>query len=240
MKKKINFSQIGLYLEQISNIGNPLILTLEFPRETFYDLFRFQKASWNDETIRICLESWGSVISSLPDKVYDSKTILQTIDKYFLSREKLIELKKQHLYNLKMFLKYKKWIKMIIPERYNDFLTIAFFSGEILENIYSKTIKRRIKQLVKEGYKICVFGAGKHGIEYIEYLSDNNINIDAVLVTSKFGNPTEIHDAPVVDITEYLPYNKTFVYICVGEEYQKEVIERLQKFDNCDYEILTY
>lgn len=238
--RKINFSQIGLYLEQLSRISEPYILTLEFPREAFYDLFRFQKASWDNETIRICLESWGSVITSLPDEVYDKKTILQTIDKYFLSRNKIIELKSRHLYNLKMFFKYRKWIKLIIPEGYKNFFIVAFFPDKILRKIYFKKVKHQISQLRKDGYKICIFGAGKHGIEFTEYLQDNKVLIDAILVTNTYGNPTEIHSIPVIKVSTFVPCNKTFVFICVGSEYQGEVIEKLNRFDKCKYQILTY
>ena len=238
--KRLNFSQIGLYLEQLSYINNPNILTLEFPREAFYDLFRFQKASWDHDTIRICLESWGSVISELPDKIYDVKKIMKTIDKYFLSREKIIELKKQNLYNAKMFFKYKKWIRLIIPERYRDFLIVALLPSRMLNNKYLKKNIQKINKLRIKGYKVCIFGAGKHGIEYIENLQNNKKLIDSVLVTDLTGNPTEIYSIPVNEASEYLVFNKSYVFICVGAEYQHEIIENLNKFEDCKYEILTY
>lgn len=168
------------------------------------------------------------------------KTILQTVDKYFLSRNKITELKSRHLYNLKMFFKYRKWIKLIIPEGYKNFVIVAFFPDKILRKIYLKKVKHQISQLRKDGYKICIFGAGKHGIEFTEYLQDNKVLIDAILVTNTYGNPTEIHSIPVIKVSTFVSCNKTFVFICVGSEYQGEVIENLKRFDKCKYQILTY
>ena len=64
--------------------------------------------------------------------------------------------------------------------------------------------------------------------------------IDAILVTNTYGNPTEIHSIPVIKVSTFVSCNKTFVFICVGSEYQGEVIENLKRFDKCKYQILTY
>ena len=72
------------YLEQLSLMDNPHIMTVEFPRETFYDLFRFEKASWDNETIRICLESWGrSYFQHCRIRIRIKSAYCKTIDKYF-------------------------------------------------------------------------------------------------------------------------------------------------------------
>lgn len=238
--KKLNFSQIGLYLEQLSLMENPCIMTLEFPCESFYDLFRFQKASWDRETIRICLESWGEVIFALPDVYKDKESLLQTIDKYFLSKNKIIELKKMKQYNLVAYLKYNKWISRIVPEVKMDFLMIAVLPSSVLQWIYSRKILSKIRKASRKGLKVCIYGAGKHGVECTQYLSDYKINVDGVLVTSTEGNPLEINSIPVYCASEYLSVNSTFVIIAVAKEYQEEVIDYLKEFDSSVYECFSY
>ena len=139
-----------------------------------------------------------------------------------------------------MFFKYKKWIRLIIHERYRDFLIVALLPSRMLNNKYLKKNIQKINKLRIKGYKVCIFGAGKHGIEYIENLQNNKKLIDSVLVTDLTGNPTEIYSIPVNEASEYLVFNKSYVFICVGAEYQNEIIENLNKFEDCKYEILTY
>ena len=237
--KRLNFSQIGLYLEQLSLMDNPHIMTVEFPRETFYDLFRFEKASWDNETIRICLESWGEVISALPDSYTDKVSLLQTIDKYFLSKNKIVELKRTKQYDLKSYFKYKKWIRLIVPEMKKDFLMAAVLPCGFLQWINSRKTIYKIKNACRQGQKICIYGAGKHGMEYAQYLLDCKIKVDGILVTSTKGNPVEISSIPVYPASEYLSAHPAFVIIAVAKEYQEEIVKYLNNFYNSEYECIA-
>lgn len=237
--KRLNFSHIGLYLEQLSFMDNPCIMTLEFPREAFYDLFRFQKESWDNETIRICLESWGEVISALPDSYTDKGRLLQTVDKYLLSKNKIIELKKIKQYDLKTYFKYSKWIRLIVPEMNKDFLMAAVFPCQFLQWIYSRKMIHKIKKACRQGQKVCIYGAGKYGMEYAQYLSDYKIKVDAILVTSTKGNPVEVSSIPVYSASEYLAVHPAFVIIAVAKEYQEEIIQYLNDFHNSEYECIS-
>lgn len=237
--KRLNFSQIGLYLEQLSLMDKPCVMTLEFPRESFYDLFRFQKASWDDETIRICLESWGEVISALPDSYTDKVSLLQTIDKYFLSKNKIVELKRIKQYNIKAYFKYNKWIRQIVPEMKKDFLMAAVLPCSFLQWIYSRNTISKIKKACRKGQKVCIYGAGKHGMEYAQYLFDCKIKVDGILVTSTKGNPMEIKSIPVYSASEYLSVHEAFVIIAVAKEYQEEIIKYLKQYHNSEYECIS-
>lgn len=238
--KRLRFSQIGLYLERLSEMDNPCIFTLEFPREAFYDLFRFQKASWDSETVKICLESWGEVISALSEYIYDKSSLIQTIDKYFLSRSKLIELKKEGYYDLSSYFRYNKWIRMIMPEMQRDFFAVAVFPCALLQKIYSRDIVVKVKKARKNGRNICIYGAGKHGIECADYLKSHNIKAEAVLVTDTKGNPDVICSIPVYCAAEYLKKNPSFVIIAMAKEYQAEVTQYLGTFHNVEYMCISY
>lgn len=238
--KRLKFSQIGLYLERLTEIDKPKVFTLEFPRESFYDLFRFQKASWDSESIQICLETWGEVISALPDRQYDKNNLLQTIDKYFLSRNKLIELKKDGCYNLSSYLKYNKWIRRIMPEMKRDFFAVAVFPCALLQKIYSRDITAKVRKARKKGHNICIYGAGKHGMECADYLNSRGIKADAVLVTDTKGNPACISSIPVYSASEYLSKNPSFVIIAMAKEYQAEVIAYLDEFHGVEYMCISY
>lgn len=234
-ESKMNFSHIGLYFQVLSEMDNPKIITLEFPREFFYDTFRFNKLSWESESIRICLGCWGEVISALPKIYTDKKEALESIDKYFISKYNLINLKKNKKYNIVLFLKYYKWIKVIVPEMRTCCFVIALIPSFFSNYIYYGRVFKAIRKAQKMRYKVCIYGAGRHGVEILSYIQNNGINVDAVLVTDKKGNPEAINDIPIYQSEDYLKKNRTFIVIAVSKNLQPGIIEYISQFNWIKY-----
>lgn len=243
MKKKyldekcLNFSHIGFYFERASEVENFTAITMEFPREYFLDTHRNRKLSWDNEVIRICTECFGSVITKLPDTYTNKKDVLQTIDCYFLTKYKLIEYKKRGIYNIKSFMKYGKWIRKIFPNLYKAAFNIAVLPYSISLYINSKELVRGIKTAKSVGRKVCVYGAGKHAQECIEFARLLNISFDAVLVTSMGGNLNELDGVTVYEAERYLAEIKAYIVICVGLSGQSEILEYLEKLKKKKYDI---
>lgn len=57
----------------------------------------------------------GEVISALPDSYTNKRAVLQTQDRWFISKYSLITYRKNRVYNFAMYWKYKKWIREIAP-----------------------------------------------------------------------------------------------------------------------------
>lgn len=230
-KKTYNYSHIGFYYERISQLENPVLCRLEFPRECFFDFMRYQRPSWDKESIRICLECWGETISSLPEEYSNKKLVLQTQDKWFLSRQSLIEHKRCGRYRLVDFLRYRKWIKLIMPENYVSSFWIAALPYRMVFRIYCLHFLDEIRKQQKSGRKICLYGAGRHAFECFTYLKDNQIEIDGYLVSKQAGNPSEIMGYQVYQAKRYLEENKAFVIIAVLTSGAGEIQKYLQELE---------
>lgn len=229
--KTINYSHIGFYLERVSQINECSLVRVEFSRECFYDFLRYEKPSWYDETLRICLECWGETITKLPSVYRCKDEILQTQDKCFLSKNNLVEFKHDGIYSILTFLKYSKWIKKIIPELYKDAFKIALLPYKVVKKIYSNTLLKPIQNAIKSGKKICIYGAGRHGQECAEYLTKNNVTVDGFLVTKLDGNPKEIKEISVYEAKEYIKKEDVFIIIAILTSGVAEVESYLTSLD---------
>lgn len=224
-----NFAHIGFYFTRACEIDSFLPMTIEIPREYFYDTKRNNKLSWERESIRICTQCWGKVISSLPSQYINKRQVLQTIDPYFLTKYKLIEFKKEGIYSLSVFIRYCYWIYLVFPKSFWDALLISIMP-------YKKSLEREMKILakcidmnVKEGFQICVYGAGKHAIECVSFLSTCGLHVNAILVTNKNGNPDEINGIKVYDARNYLAKHFSYVLVALGGRGADEVISFLEQ-----------
>lgn len=221
--KMWNYSHIGFYFERASQIDGFMARIIEFPRNLFCDISSGQKVGWYQDSMRICLECWGEVITNLPDTYTNKHAVLQTQDKWFISKYSLIEYKNNKAFNLGKYCKYRKWIKIIAPtERRNAFF-ISLFPVGLSKKIYTKKLLREIKRNQAMGRKICIYGAGRHAIECLNYIEMCGINVDAFLVTCKDGNPDKIRDYPVWKAERYIKSESSFIIIAVMSEKMKEV-----------------
>lgn len=225
----INFSHVGFYLERISE-KDFSILEVEFPRSQFTDTHKYEKLSWEKEALRICTECWGSVIMSLPETYSDKRSIISTIDQYFLNIYKLLLGRLHGYYTIDDYNKYEKWIKLVFPNLLKDAYNIATLSEDILIEKYVKPFKDRIKDELNSGRDIYIYGAGKHGIECLELMEVADISPKGFIVSDMAGNPENIRGTKVYELRYVLQENKPiFAILAVMEKLQKEIVELIKK-----------
>lgn len=214
-KKTLNYAHVGFYFERASQIENVRICKADLPREAFLDFLRYGKTSWDNETIRICTECWGSNILMLPDVYKSKRQALRTQDKWFLAKYKLIFYKKSGQYGFKSFMRYQKWLRLICPEAYWQDMAIAALPFGVSKYIFCHKLIKRGKDARKKHQKILIYGAGRHAAECGELLKNIGLKFDAFIVTSKMGNPENLLEHPVWEAEELLKKNAAFVIIAV-------------------------
>ena len=227
--RNINFSHVGFYLERLCE-KDFSILEIEFPRSQFIDTRKYEKLSWEKEALRICTECWGSVIMSLPQIYTDKKSIISTIDWYFLNIYKLLLGRLQGYYTIDDYKKYEKWIKLVFPNLIKDAYNIATLPEDTLIEKYVKPFKDRLRDEINSGRDIYIYGAGKHGIECLELMEIADILPKGFIVSDMAGNPENIRGIKVYELGYVLCDNKPiFTIIAVMEELQKEIIKLIKK-----------
>lgn len=214
-KKTLNYAHVGFYFERASQMENVRICRMELPREAFLDFLRYGKTSWDEETVRICTECWGSNILMLPDVYKSKRQALQTQDKWFLAKYKLIFYKKSGQYGFKSFMKYQKWLRLITPESYWQDMVIAILPFGASKYIFCHKLVKRVKEARQKHQKILIYGAGRHAAECAELLKNIGLGFDAFIVTSKVGNPESLLGHSVCEAEELLKKSPAFVIIAV-------------------------
>lgn len=234
-EKMWNYSHIGFYFERASQIANFKARIISFPRDLFSDISRNQKIGWYQDSIRICLECWGEIISSLPESYTNKQMVLQTQDKWFISKYSLITYKKNGVFGIWQYWKYRKWIRVIAPDEDKNAFLISFLPVSMSWRLYTRKIILKIRENRLEGRKICIYGAGRHAIECMEYLKTCGVDIDAFLVTKGEGNPDNIREYPVYQADAYVRDKKVFVVIAIMSEKASEVREYLTSLCRRDF-----
>ncbi len=228
-EKTLNYSHVGFYFERAAQIDNIKICKLELLRECFLDFLRYQKTSWDKDTIRICTECWGSNILMLPNMYHTKYQALRTQDRWFLTKYKLLMYKKSGQYGIRSFLRYRKWMKVICPEAYWTDTMIALLPFGVSKYICCHRIVRRINKARYLGWKIMIYGAGRHAVECAELLKDIEMDFDGFVVTRKQGNPDSLLGYPVQEAQAFLESENTLVIIAVLTSGVKEVEKYIEK-----------
>lgn len=239
--RTINYSHIGFYYERAAQIQGFRACRLELERESFIDFLRNEKTSWDGETIRICTECWGSVISILPDAYQKKREALLTQDKWFLSIYKMIFYRQSGQYNFKVFRRYRKWLVLIRPEDYWKNLIIACVPFAVSKRLYCSRIIKQVQKARRRNVSVLIFGAGRHAVECANLLNNLKLDFDGFMVTNKEGNPETLLDHKVYEAAAYIKEKPCFVFIAILTSGALEVGRYLEtlKAEGCqvEYEI---
>ncbi len=240
--KTLNYSHIGFYFERAAEMKNLNACQIFFERKDFLDFYRTKEISWSSDTLRICLECWGEVISSLPDAYTDKQEVMRTQDKWFLSKYSLLIYRKDDKYNFSHFLRYRKWIKKIYPEDYFRDFWIAVLPKSLAFKIYTGKLIADVSRVNQKGGHVYIFGAGRHAAECASFFEECWIEFEGFVVTSLEGNPGILRNHSVFKAADQLKDKKSLVVIAVlssGVENVKSTLSSLQN-NSTTIETITF
>lgn len=209
------FSQLSLYFGRAAEINDFKACEMNFKREDFLDFMRYEKPSWDGITIQLCTECWGENILGLPEVYTNKDQALQTQDKWFLTKYKLIFYKKAKQYGIKSFFKYGKWFKRMFPSQYWQNLFIAVVPFRVSKYVYSNKLMKAVRQAYIKQQKVYIYGAGRHAMECAAFLSKCEIPFDGFLVTNKENNPQMLMDKNVLEARQCISRENVFIIIAV-------------------------
>ncbi len=238
--KTLNYSHIGFYFERIAEMKYPLISQIFFERKDFIDFNRTKKIEWEKDTIRLCLECWGEVITRLPDVYENKREVLRSQDRWFLSKYSLLIYRKKGYFSFKEFYKYRKWLKTIFPEDYWRDFFICILPYKLAERFICKKLGDHLTEAKRKEKEIFIFGAGRHAVECASFLLERGTEFQGFIVSDIKGNPEELLNHKVyLAKKESLPSHIT-VLIAVLSSGVEEVIALLQNLtdEGMDIEII--
>ncbi|MXP78115.1 hypothetical protein GN277_22985 [Lachnospiraceae bacterium WCA-9-b2] len=120
-------------------------------------------------------------------------------------------------------------MKVICPEAYWTDTMIALLPFGVSKYICCHRIVRRINKARYLGWKIMIYGAGRHAVECAELLKDIEMDFDGFVVTRKQGNPDSLLGYPVQEAQAFLESENTLVIIAVLTSGVKEVEKYIEK-----------
>lgn len=240
--RTLNYSHIGFYFEHAAEIADLKACQIFFERKDFLDFYRTREISWSNDTLRICLECWGEVISRLPGVYTNKLEVLRTQDKWFLSKYSLLIYRKEKKYNLRIFLKYSKWIKKIYPEDCIRDFWISLLPAWLSFRLYTGDLTIQISKMRRNNGSVYIFGAGRHAAECAAFFEECQISFDGFVVTSLEGNPDKLRKHPVYKAADQLKDKKSLVIIAVLSSGISGVVDTLSALqnDNTTIETITF
>jgi len=231
-KRTLKYSHIGLYFERASQINNFKAAMLTCNRRDFVDFQRSQKATWHNETVKLCYEIWGSVISALPDIYKKKREALHSQDYWYLSKYSMLTYKKEKYYGPVDFIKYYKWMKLMYPKDIANNFLIAFFPYALSDKIINRKLFNKIEQYKESD--IYIFGAGRHAKECAEYLINHNIRFHGFIVSSLFGNEQFILNHEVKELKDLSGGRKILMIMGITTEQTANVNLFFNEKDNIE------
>lgn len=235
--KTLNYSHIGLYFERVAKLQTPYIMQVYFDRKDFLDFNRGKKIQWEADTLRICLECWGEVISRLPESYHCKLETLRSQDRWFLSKYSLLGYKKKGFYDFGTFMRYRKWLRIIYPEDLHRDFWISVLPYRIGMLCFCGKLIKNLRRARKNGDQIYIFGAGRHAIECAVFLQEINEDFDGFIVSDRSGNPDELLGHEVWEAKKVLPGKNSFVLLAILTSGVESVKKTLREMSGKDTQI---
>jgi hypothetical protein len=185
-----------------------------------------------------------------------------TVDKYYRYKWNLSRLTSaaQYKFLLKMYFELRKasfaglFDKKYMPDgEWEDLHTLMFnlpefYTGKIAELEPGMTTPDVLIHILKHIPDLYIYGAGKRTAVLLEFMAQNEIDIEGLLVSAREGNPDRLQGIPVIRIDEMTEKIKdVFIIIGVAEPAESEVVSNLQAkgihnfvvLDNITYQMVV-
>lgn len=97
-----------------------------------------------------------------------------------------------------------------------------------------------LRQEIREGKTIAIYGAGKMAKRFLRYLRRNDLlgKVSVILVSELNGNESRIEGIPVIAVRDYLIGRAELVLIAAGGIFHKDIIKQLEEHHVDNFEIL--
>lgn len=189
--ERINHSHVALYFEQLSMLDSFKALHLSVKPNDWSGSLLKTKPNWQQHTFFIWCKCWSSMIEALPDCYHNKDEVMKKhgTNSRILGLDSLVELRDANIYSLKVYKQYKLEI-----EKTSDVNPVLLFVIALMPRRFciflSKKVKyrRKIKKKLNRfcaGFKnIYIYGRGRKGVHFAEYLEEMGVSYKGFLVSA--------------------------------------------------------
>lgn len=220
----INYSHIGFYFDKIFTLTNFRALHLSYIGQGRSSVLK-KAPGWRNDTFLIICNRWPAAIDRLPD-YYQKKT--EVIKKGgvlsgILNERNLYLLRRDHIYNCKVFFQYiRKW-KLLTDISIIKLLLVAIVPYKFI------LFKRKLEifemgRFCKKYNKIYIYGAGISAKRYKNYLDKMNIKCNGFLVSDLSKNSKQVQNTPVVFYKDIIQEESVGVIVAMNPQNAQEAI----------------
>ena len=103
-----------------------------------------------------------------------------------------------------------------------------------------KSYEDFLLQRINKIKRLAIYGAGKLGHAFLAFLENKDLigKVDHIVVSGYGSNKLEIQGIPVISLKDFPTEQETFIFVTVGETYQKEITSLLEQKEYKDYYIV--
>lgn len=226
----VNFSHVAFYFEQLYKCKDIRV-------KYFYNKTKEMKRSkykvdslWTNETIRIWSECWCKIVETICDlyKIDNNfvKIILRSSPVQF-TEVQLLNYRKNDIITKTLYLKYKDYLLKTISVSEERLAEISQMDAPKAGNELEAIRIKSIEDFIKRFSNIVIYGAGKLGKKYGNYMNQHNMKYDCFIVSKKSGNQDFLLNHPVKEYCEIIGQKDTGIIVALGSTNTKFLVPKL-------------
>lgn len=238
----INHSHVAFYFEKINCMNKWKAIHLSFPTSVLTASGLKEYSGWRSETFYVWCHCWPAMINKLPDCYQNKEKVIMKSGIYSetLLYSNLRNLRKDGIFNLKIYLRYKKEWRYVTSVSELSLVLLAVVPSTIVKysvkgslrvQIKKVILKKKIKKFCRKFDRIYIYGAGIKARRYTKYLNEMGIPFEGYLVSGPPNNIAGFDHHKVQTFCMDILYGcSAGILLALNEKNTVEVLKSVLKF----------
>lgn len=250
--QRINYSHVGFYFEILHKMPRFRAMHFSVGPGGLWNTALKQRSGWLSDVFLILCEYWPSAVNALPEYYTDKEKVIKKLGSMAtLQPWNFIVYRRENVYNLKVFLRYRKVLEKMTELNQFQLWGLACLNPGFAFCLANHNVKGYFKERLKmySLHRYCkkfdhlyIYGAGSIAARYAKYLHRKGILLCGFLVTQKKDNPVSFQNHPVLALDELgVVSDDVGIIIGMNEKNMEEirpVLEKLGIWDQTYHECL--
>lgn len=231
--EKVNFSHVALLFEQLAKRNYIKAIHIPiFSKHIRISSFR-SNPYWKKDTFLIWCKYWPEMIYSLPNCYHKKNEVIRKhgINSKILSLHNFIRLRKEKIYNINIYQKYRlEWKNLTNVSKYL-LKILAVMPSQIVwmfsvNEWKQRTLRRKVTKFCKDNRDVYIYGCGFVARKTSDLLNSLNLKCQAYIVSDISNEKKTYNGVEVISCQDFFSRTtKSGVIIALKKENTKQVIQ---------------